>query len=40
VPGIQAKHANWLAMQHAYDLWVARNNLDLGAVSKADLDAA
>ena len=31
---------SWLAMQHAYDLWVARNNLDLGGVSKIDLDAA
>jgi len=31
---------SWLAMQHAFDLWVARNNLDLRAVSKVDLDAA
>ena len=31
---------SWLAMQHAYDLWVARNNIDLKGVKKVDLDAA
>ncbi len=31
---------SWLAMQHAYDLWVARKNLSLAKVSKVDLDAA
>jgi addiction module HigA family antidote len=31
---------SWLAMQHAYDLWVARKNLSLKGVSKVDLDAA
>lgn len=31
---------SWLAMQHAYDLWEARNNLDLESVKKVDLDAA
>jgi addiction module HigA family antidote len=31
---------SWLAMQHAYDLWVARNNLDLKSVKKVNLDAA
>jgi len=31
---------SWLAMQHSHDLWVVRNNSDLGAVSKVDLDAA
>mgnify|MGYP003707023269 CR=1 FL=1 len=31
---------SWLAMQHAFDLWVARNNLDLDSVSKVELDAA
>ncbi len=31
---------SWLAMQHAYDLWVARSNLGLKSVKKVDLDAA
>lgn len=31
---------SWLALQHAYDLWVARKNLSLAKVSKVDLDAA
>jgi addiction module HigA family antidote len=31
---------SWLAMQHAYDLWVARKNLSLAKVSKVKLDAA
>lgn len=31
---------SWLAMQHAYDLWVARNNLDLKDVKKLDIHAA
>jgi addiction module HigA family antidote len=31
---------SWLAMQHAYDLWVARKNLSLAKVSKVNLDAA
>lgn len=31
---------SWLAMQHAYDLWMARNNLDLKGVKRVDLNAA
>ncbi len=31
---------SWLAMQHAYDLGVARKNLSLAKVSKVKLDAA
>jgi addiction module HigA family antidote len=31
---------SWLAMQHAYDLWLARKNLSLAKVSKVKLDAA
>ena len=31
---------SWLAMQHAYDLWVARKTLSLSRVSKVELDAA
>jgi addiction module HigA family antidote len=31
---------SWLAMQHAYDLRVARKNLSLAKVSKVKLDAA
>ena len=31
---------SWLAMQHAYDLWVARKTLSLSGVSKVELDAA
>ncbi len=31
---------SWLAIQHTYDLWVARKNINLKNVSKVDLDAA
>jgi addiction module HigA family antidote len=31
---------SWLAMQHSYDLWIARKNLSLAKVSKVKLDAA
>lgn len=31
---------SWLAMQHTYDLWVARKTLSLSRVSKVELDAA
>ena len=31
---------SWLAMQHAYDLWVTRKSLSLAKVSKVNLDAA
>jgi addiction module HigA family antidote len=31
---------SWLAMQYAYDLWVARRSLSLSNVSKVELDAA
>lgn len=31
---------SWLAMQDAYDLWVAKKNIKLSAVHKIMLDAA
>ena len=31
---------SWLAMQHAYDFWVAPKTLSLSRVSKVELDAA
>lgn len=31
---------SWLAMQHAYDLWVARKTVSLVTVQKIDLNAA
>ena len=31
---------SWLAMQDAHDLWVARQHVDLGRVSKLELAAA
>jgi addiction module HigA family antidote len=31
---------SWLAMQHSYDLWVARQSISLSKVSKVKLDAA
>jgi len=31
---------SWLAMQDAYDLWVARKSAKLGKIQKIDLDAA
>ncbi len=31
---------SWLAMQDAYDLWMARKNVTLTDVEKIDLDAA
>jgi addiction module HigA family antidote len=31
---------SWLAMQDAYDLWVARQTVALDTVRKIDLDAA
>ncbi|MGY0635267.1 HigA family addiction module antitoxin [Luteimonas sp. A478] len=31
---------SWLAMQDTHDLWVARQHVDLGRVSKLDLAAA
>lgn len=31
---------SWLAMQYNYDLWLARQNVDLGGVSKVKLTAA
>ena len=31
---------SWLAMQHGYDLWRARKNIDLSAVEQLKLDAA
>ena len=31
---------SWLAMQDQYDLWHARNNVDLRKIKKLDLDAA
>jgi addiction module HigA family antidote len=31
---------SWLAMQHNYDLWVARKTADLSAVQKIEFDAA
>ena len=31
---------SWLAMQHDYDLWIARKNLSLAKVSRVKLDAA
>jgi antitoxin HigA-1 len=31
---------SWLAMQDAYDLWVARKTVKLAGVQRLDLDAA
>jgi addiction module HigA family antidote len=31
---------SWLAMQDAYDLWIARKNAKLGRIKKIELDAA
>ena len=31
---------SWLAMQDAYNLWHAKNNIDLDKVEKLDIDAA
>ena len=31
---------SWLAMQHNYDLWQARQRVDLRKVKKLDVDAA
>lgn len=31
---------SWLAMQYSYDLWVARQHLDLRRVSRIKFDAA
>jgi antitoxin HigA-1 len=31
---------SWLAMQHNYDLWQARKEIDLRRVKKLDVDAA
>lgn len=31
---------SWLAMQHSYDLWLAKKKVRLGKVSKVDLNAA
>lgn len=31
---------SWLAMQDAHDLWVARQSVDLGRVSKLEIAAA
>jgi antitoxin HigA-1 len=31
---------SWLAMQHNFDLWKARKSLDLGRVTKLEVDAA
>jgi addiction module HigA family antidote len=31
---------SWLAMQDAYDLWVARQTIELGDVQPLNLDAA
>ncbi len=31
---------SWLAMQHNYDLWVARKTTDLSAVQKVEFEAA
>ena len=31
---------SWLAMQYAHDLWLARQSVDLGNVSKVRLTAA
>jgi addiction module HigA family antidote len=31
---------SWLAMQHNYDLWVARKTADLSAVQKIEFEAA
>jgi antitoxin HigA-1 len=31
---------SWLAMQHNYDLWQARKEVDLRRVKKLDVDAA
>jgi len=31
---------SWLAMQHNYDLWVARNSADLSDVQKIQFEAA
>jgi antitoxin HigA-1 len=31
---------SWLAMQYSYDLWHAKQRMDLGGVSKIELTAA
>jgi antitoxin HigA-1 len=31
---------SWLAMQHNYDLWVAKKTTDLSAVQKVEFEAA
>ncbi|MEJ5209254.1 HigA family addiction module antitoxin [Denitratimonas sp. CY0512] len=31
---------SWLAMQHAHDLWIARQHVDLDRMRKLDLAAA
>ena len=31
---------SWLAMQDAFDLWIAKKNIKLGNVQKVDLNAA
>jgi antitoxin HigA-1 len=31
---------SWLAMQHSYDLWLAKKKVHLGKVSKVKLNAA
>ncbi len=31
---------SWLAMQHNYDLWQARKQVDLRNVKRLDVDAA
>ncbi len=31
---------SWLALQHAYDHWEARQSIDLNAVEPVDFDAA
>jgi addiction module HigA family antidote len=31
---------SWLAMQHAFDLWTARQSVDLSTVERIDFDAA
>ena len=31
---------SWLAMQHNYDLWVAKKSADLSAVQKVEFEAA
>jgi plasmid maintenance system antidote protein VapI len=40
VPGYRLSPESWLAMQHSFDLWLAKKTADLSEVQKVQFEAA